>query len=190
MILESIKTIIQKLLLVVFSIFLIWQSTQLVSNIAQRTNPGTLGEILLQSIFLNLFITGIFLIGYALPLHKLIPSSYYNAVKSKSFASACAILKIDLFQKFLRLTFWTSRNNKKHFFNGRRSGLIQFELNTRISESGHTFAFVAVLVVLFYIGIVSNIQLAIVSILINIIFNFYPAMLQRYNRARLQSVMT
>jgi hypothetical protein len=190
MILISIKTIVQKLLLVVFSIFLIWQSTQLGSGIAQRTSPQTLREILTQSILLNLFITGIFLVGYALPLHKLLPASYYNSVKSQSFATACAILKIELFRKIIRLTFWSPRNNKKHFFNGLRSGFAQFERNTRISESGHTFAFVIILVVSLYIGFFANIRLAIITTLINVIFNFYPAMLQRYNRARLQFTMT
>jgi len=190
MILKSIKTVAQKLLLVVFSIFLIWQSNQLVSNITQRTYPTTLSVFLLQSILLNLFITGIFLIGYAFPLHKLIPISYYNSVRSQSFATTCTILGIEYFRKIIRLTFWRPRNNKKHFFNGLRSGLVEFDRNTRISESGHTFAFIIILVVSFYIGVVANIFLAILTTLINIIFNFYPAMLQRYNRARLQFTMT
>jgi len=190
MILRSIKTAAQKLLLVVFSIFLIWQSIQLVSNIIQRAYSTTLSEILLQSVLLNLFITGIFLIGYALPLHRLIPTSYYNSVRSQSFATTCAILRIELFRKIIRFTFWRPRNNKKHFFNGLRSGLVEFDRNTRISESGHTFAFIIILVVSFYIGVVANIHLAILTTLINIIFNFYPAMLQRYNRTRLQFTMT
>jgi TRAP-type C4-dicarboxylate transport system permease small subunit len=72
----STKALVQKVLLVLFSAFLIWQSIELVSNIAQRTNSTTLGDLATQSILLNLFITGIFLVGYALPLNKLFPDSY------------------------------------------------------------------------------------------------------------------
>jgi hypothetical protein len=189
MTLVSAKAIVQKLLLVSFSAFLIWQSIQLVRNIAQGTHPTTLGDILTQAILLNLFITGIFLVGYALPLHRLLPDSYYRSVGSKAFSSACSILKMELFRKMLRLTFWSPRNNRKHFFNGRRSGLAQFEMNTRISESSHVLALAIIATVSFYFAFVANINLAVIATLINVVFNFYPAMLQRYHRSRLQIMM-
>ena len=185
----SIKAIVQKSLLVSFSAFLIWQSIQLVSNIVQPIHSTPVGDIFIQAILLNLFITGVFLIGYALPLHRLLPTSYYRSVQSKAFVTACAILKIKLFQKLLRLTFWSPRNNKKHFFNGRKSGLSQFERNTRISESSHIFAFVFITVVSCYIAFVANIYLAIIALLTNLFFNFYPAMLQRYHRLRMRNII-
>jgi len=189
MTLVSAKAIAQKLLLVSFSAFLIWQSIQLVRNIAQGTHPTTLSDILTQAILLNLFITGIFLVGYALPLHRLLPDSYYRSVGSKAFSAACSILKMELFRKMLRLTFWGPRNNRKHFFNGKKSGLAQFEMNTRISESSHVLAFAIITTVSFYLAAVANINLAIIATLINVVFNFYPAMLQRYHRSRLQIMM-
>jgi hypothetical protein len=189
MTLVSTKAIVQKLLLVSFSAFLIWQSIQLVRNIAQGTHSTTLGDIVGQAILLNLFITGIFLVGYALPLHRLFPDSYFRSVGSKAFSSACSILKMELFRKMLRLTFWSPRNNRKHFFNGRRSGLAQFEMNTRISESSHVLAFAIITTVSFYIAFVADINLAVIATLINVVFNFYPAMLQRYHRSRLQMMM-
>jgi ABC-type multidrug transport system fused ATPase/permease subunit len=189
MTLVSAKAIVQKCLLVSFSAFLIWQSIQLVGNIAQGDHSTTLGDILAQAILLNLFITGIFLVGYALPLHRLLPDSYYRSVGSKAFSSACSILKMELFRKMLRLTFWGPRNNRKHFFNGRKSGLAQFEMNTRISESSHILAFAIITTVSFYLAAVANNNLAIIATLINVVFNFYPAMLQRYHRSRLQIMM-
>ena len=189
MTLVSAKAVAQKLLLVSFSAFLIWQSIQLVRNIAQGTHPTTLSDILTQAILLNLFITGIFLVGYALPLHRLLPDSYYRSVGSKAFLAACSILKMELFRRMLRLTFWGPRNNRKHFFNGKKSGLAQFEMNTRISESSHVVAFAIITTVSFYLAAVANINLAIIAIVINVIFNLYPAMLQRYHRSRLQILM-
>ena len=159
MTLVSAKAIVHKLLLVSFSAFLIWQSIQLVSNISQGTHSTTLGDILTQAILLNLFITGIFLVGYALPLHRLFPDSYYTSVGSKAFSSACSILKMELFRKMLRLTFWGPRNNRKHFFNGRKSGLAQFEMNTRISESSHVLAFAIITTVSFYLAAVAKIKI-------------------------------
>jgi len=185
----SSKALVQKLLLILLSAFLIWQSIQLVSNIAQRTHSTTLGDLAIQSILLNLFITGIFLIGYALPLNRLFPDSYYKSVESQWFARTCGILQIKLFRKIMRLTFWNARNSRKHFFNGTRNGLAEFERNTRISESSHTFAFVCIVAVSFYLGLVGNLHLAIIATLINVIFNFYPAVLQRYHRLRLQTMM-
>ena len=189
MTLVSAKAVVQKCLLVSFSAFLIWQSIQLVCNIAEVTHATTLGDILAQAILLNLFITGIFLVGYALPLQRLLPDSYYRSVGSKAFSSACSILKVELFRKMLRLTFWRPRNNRKHFFNGKKSGLAQFEMNTRISESSHVLAFAIITALSFYLAAVANINLAIIATLINVVFNFYPAMLQRYHRSRLQIMM-
>jgi hypothetical protein len=144
--------------------------------------------MLIQSVFLNLFITGIFLIGYAFPVHRLFPDSYYAAVCSEAFASACSILRIEQFRKLLRRTFWGARFNKRHFFDGTRRGFAQFDKNTRISESSHTLAFVTILLVSVYLGIVADPLLAVGVILVDLGFNFYPAMLQRYHRARLLAV--
>ena len=123
----SSKAFIQKFLLFPFAAFLIWQSIQLIHDISQSTEGTSLGNVVVRSILLNVFITGIFLVGYALPLYRLLPASYYTSVESKLLARSCAFLQIELFRKILRLTFWTPRNNKKHFFNGKRNGFNQFE---------------------------------------------------------------
>ncbi len=185
----SIKALFQKVLLVSFSAFLIWQSFGLVSTIAHQTSTTSLTDLVVQSVLLNLFVTGIFLVGYAFPLHKLLPESYYRAVESRSFAAVCNILHIELFRKVMRITFWNPRNSRKHFFNGTRSGLAQFEDNTRISESSHIFAFACILAVSLSLGSAGNIGLAIVANLVNVFFNLYPAVLQRYHRLRLQTMM-
>ena len=184
----SSKAFIQKFLLFSFAAFLIWQSIQLIHDISQSTEGTSLGNVVVRSILLNVFITGIFLVGYALPLYRLLPASYYTSVESKLLARSCAFLQIELFRKILRLTFWTPRNNKKHFFNGKRNGFNQFEKNTRISESSHIFSFVSIVFASSYIGAVANIHIAILAAMINVIVNFYPAMLQRYNRLRLQTI--
>jgi hypothetical protein len=124
-----------------------------------------------------------------LPLYRLFPDSYYRSVESQWFATTCGILQIKLFRKIMRLTFWNAHNSRKHFFNGTRNGLAQFERNTRISESSHSFAFVCIVAMSFYLGFVGNLHLAITATLINVIFNFYPAVLQRYHRLRLQTMM-
>jgi hypothetical protein len=184
-----VKTFVQRVLLITLSGFLIWQSGQLVSSITGQIRSASAGSIAIESILLNLFITGIFLVGYALPIHRLLPDSYYTSVKSKSFASACAILRVESFRKVVRLTFWGARSNKRHFFNGKRNGFAEFERNTRISESGHTLAFVAIALVSIYIGAAADPILAIATTLVNVVFNFYPAVLQRCHRLRLQAII-
>ena len=184
----SIKTFVQKLLLFSFSAFLIWQSIQLTHAISQNVQGTSFENALVQSFLLNVFITGIFLIGYAIPLYRLLPASYYTSVESQLFSRACAVLQIELFRKIMLLTFWTPRNNNRPFFNGKRSGFGQFDKNTRISESSHIFSFVCIIIASFYIGFVANIRIAIIAAIINVILNFYPATLQRYNRFRLQNI--
>jgi hypothetical protein len=78
---------------------------------------------------------------------------------------------------------------KKHFFNGSRSGLGLFVINTRISESGHMFAFLILLVLSLYIASTVDIRLAAAITLINVFFNFYPLVLQRYHRLRLKNMI-
>jgi hypothetical protein len=68
-----------------------------------------------------------------------------------------------LFEKIMWLTFWSPRNDKRYLFDGKRSGLNKFAMNTRISESGHVFAFVIITVLLLYFALVAKIHLAIIA---------------------------
>ena len=175
---------IKKLLHAGFSLFLIWQTFLLLENLSFNRSLS-FSQSLLNAILLNLFVTGIFTIVYSFPVYKLLPDNYYRINNPERLKSFCNLIKIEYFKKILLVTFWGKKQNKKYFFNGTRNGFAEFKLNTLKSEFGHFVGFVVVMILTIYIGIKINIFIALLAFVINIIFNFYPFILQRYHRLRL-----
>ena len=134
---------------------------------------------------INLFITGIFTIVYSFPIYKMLPESYFKIKNPKQLMFLNKLIKIEIFRILLVSTIWSKQNNKKHFFNGTRKGFIEFEENTRKSEFGHFVPFILIIFMTIYVGIFNDLNKAIWIFLINIPFNFYPFILQRFHRMRL-----
>jgi hypothetical protein len=179
-----------RILLAAFSVFMLWQSFLLVSSIVKDPPAVSLGAVLFESIRLNFYILSVFTLCFAWPLHRLLPDSYYKAVRSKSFASACRILRIEMFRSFLTRTIWNSQLSKtllynRLMFDGTRRGLAQYDNNTRRAEFIHAAAFIASLAVSLYIGISAAPLLAAGVVLVNVVWNFYPTILQRHQRSKL-----
>jgi hypothetical protein len=188
--LTSFRILSLQILLIALSGFMLWRSTSVVCWIVEHPHPTSFGAVLVQSIRLDFYILSIFAICFAWPVHRLLPDSYYEAVRSKSFASACKILRIELFRTLLRRTIWNARISKRLLYNrlifdGTRRGLAQYDNNTRRAEFIHTAAFVIILAVSLYIGIYADPLLAIGVGLVNVVWNFYPTILQRYQRSKL-----
>jgi len=180
--------LLQKVLLTALSVFFIWRSAVLLSWLVQRPQPASISTVLFQSIRLDFYLLGIFAICFAWPIHRLLPDSYYEAVRSESFASVCTFLRIKQFRKLLRLTFWRAWLSKRFLFDGTRSGLARFDQNTRKAEFIHTMAFIVILLASLHIGMSGDPLLAVAVFLVNVVWNFYPAVLQRYQRSRLRAV--
>jgi hypothetical protein len=180
--------LLQKALLTALSGFFIWRSAVLLSWLVQRPQPASISTVLIQSIHLDFYLLGIFTVCFAWPIHRIVPDSYYEAVRSESFASVCTFLRIKQFRKLLRLTFWRPWLSKRFFFDGTRSGLARYDQNTRRAESMHTAAFVVILLASLHIGMSGDPLLAVAVFLVNVVWNFYPAILQRYQRSRLRAV--
>jgi hypothetical protein len=179
------RTFLQKVLLTAWSGLFIWQSAVLLSWLVRHPQPASIGIVLIQSIRLDFYLLNIFAICFAWPIHRLFPDSYYEAVRSESFASVCTFLRIKQFRKLLRLTFWRAWLSKRFFFDGTRNGLAKFDQNTRRAEFIHTVAFVVILLASLRIGMSGDRLLAGAVFLVNVIWNFYPVILQRYQRSRL-----
>ena len=72
--------LLQKVLLTVLSGFFIWRSAVLLSWLVQRPQPASISTVLIQSIRLDFYLLTIFVICFALLIHRLFPDSYYEAV--------------------------------------------------------------------------------------------------------------
>ena len=179
--------IIKKILHIIFSTFLIWQTVMLIERIL--TNPPSgFSDRLLDSLFINLFVTGIFTIVYAFPVYRLLPIRYYKISSPRLLKLCGQIIQIELFKKLLLHTIWNKKQNKKYYFNGLRSGFKDLEITTMRGEFGHFMGFCIVVILAVLIGIKSNQTIAFMTLLINIFFNFYPFILQRFHRLRIDEL--
>lgn len=179
--------IIKKILHIVFSIFLIWQTVMLVERLLGN-QPSDFSSKFIDAIFINLFVTGIFTIVYSFPAYRLLPSGYYKINNPRLLKFCGQIIQIDLFKKLMISTIWKKNQNRKHFFNGFKNGFNEFEIRTMQSEFGHFVGFCIVVILTIIIGITADLTVAIMILFVNILFNFYPFMLQRFHRLRLSEL--
>jgi hypothetical protein len=86
--------------------------------------------------------------------------------------------------------FWVLSvdNDKKYFFSGYRNGFDDLEITTMKSEFGHFFGFCVVMILTVLIGFKAHYTIAVLIFIVNLFFNFYPFMLQRFHRLRLNEL--
>jgi len=177
---------LKKIGLILISIFLVWQSYSILS-ILSEIKINSFWLTLLLAFIINLFVTGIFaFLGFALPTQKLAPNTYYTVKDPKRLKKIYNFLKVDAFRKFLLATFWRNKAQRKRYFNGKPEGILILEIQSKKSEFGHLIPFIFIIAVCIYLIIIGLITLAIVTFIINIIGNFYPIILQRHHRMRIQ----
>jgi hypothetical protein len=179
---------IKKILLSIATIFLIWQSYQLLYNI-DKLVINSYGLTIFIAWIINLFITGIFAFsGFAFPTQKLLPKSYYKIYHPKKLKKIYKVLRVDLFRKMLLATLWKSQKQRNKYFNGKESGISNLEEQSMKSEFGHLIPFIVICLVSSYLIVIGAIKLGVFSLLINVIGNLYPIILQRHHRMRIQII--
>lgn len=179
---------IKKIFLSLASAFLIWQSYELLSNIHNFEVNSLVVSIFIAWV-INLFVTGIFaFLGFAYPTQKMLPKYYYQIHNSKILKATYDALKVNLFRKFLLATFWRNRNQRKKFFNGKRSGVSTLVEQSMKSEFGHLLPFLIINIVGIYLFAINFYELGFFTLIINIIGNMYPIILQRHHRMRIQFI--
>ena len=167
------------------SIFLIWRSYELTGPLSELEGVGWFGQ-LMSALVVNIFVTGIFAFaGFALPTEKLMPSNYYQIHHPKRLKKWYKKLGVESFRKFLLATFWKKKEQQQKFFNGKISGLRVFEIQTKKAEFGHLLPFILISLISIYFVLLQKWWIFLFTLLVNIIFNFYPILLQRHHRHRL-----
>jgi len=181
---------LKKILFPLFSLFLCYRSIELIrSLISSDPNEFNNTEALIIAFLLTIFITGIFaFVGFAYPSSRIISDKYYNNKNPKVLNKVCKVLGIKYFRFFLLFSFWGRENNRKKYFNGTKKGLENFIFQTKQSEFGHLGAFLVIGILSFILLIYGYILMVIIITLINIIGNFYPVILQRSHRMRIEKI--
>ena len=132
-------SVIKKVLFSLMSIFLIFQSVQLLHSLSV-VNPDSIGfwESLIWAYLLTLFVTGVFAFSvFAFQLYPLLGKAYYRIVNPKFLKSVHKYLGVEYFRRGLMFFFWGTKKNKKKFFSGGKSGIQNLIIQTKQSEFSH-----------------------------------------------------
>jgi hypothetical protein len=178
----------KKLLLSFFSIFLAFRSVELYKFI-QMAGPAHFNwiGILGVSFALNLFITGVFaLLGFAFLTNKVLPNSYYQIKDSKKLNMVYKILGVEYFKILLLMFFWGKKKNRKKYFDGTKTGIDNFDTQTRQSEFGHLAALITIMIVSFKLLMTGHFEIFYITSVINLVGNLYPIILQRTHRIQIE----
>lgn len=141
---------------------------------------------ILLAIIINLIITGAFAFAvFGSPIEKILPSKYYQIQYPKKFNQWFKKLGSEQYRKLLLATVWRKKEMQKNYFDGTINGIIDFEAKTKKSEFGHLIPFILITVICVFLVIKNLYWAAFFTMFINIIFNFYPVILQRHHRSRL-----
>lgn len=179
---------LKKILFQLISIFLAFRSYEILRTL-WLLEPAKLNiwMVLLLSLLLNLFITGIFaFIGFAYPTNQLLPDNYYRIRNRSSIATLSRVLKIEYFKKFLLWLFWGKEKNRTKYFDGTKQGLENFDYQTRQSEFGHLAALLLIQGAVMVMLVHGHFLMAVITTSLNFLSNFYPVVLQRNHRARIE----
>jgi len=179
---------LKKITFSIFSVALIYLSIKLAGALLSPIprNFNSL-EVIKYSFLINLYITGIFAFpGFVFATNRLIGSNYYKLRNPEFLIKIYDFLRVGIFRRLLLFLYWGRKKNSQKYFNGTRNGLKKFLYETRQSEFGHLSAFVIITLISIAVMSKRHVLLSSVIMLINIIGNFYPLVLQRYHRIRIE----
>lgn len=170
------------------SLFLIWQSTNLLTRIGNIPFENVWSVVVIAWL-LNMFITGIFAFAvFGFNVEDILPDSYYRISNPSRLIKVYNFFKVEWFKKLLVITIWRPKKNGRGYFNGKRDGLQALIVRSKKSDFGHLFPFIIFSIVSLYIGFTGLHQLAIITMLFNLVGNLYPILLQRNHRMRIQAI--
>lgn len=173
-------------MLTLASAFLIWQSIKLIGQI-HELELSSWGALLFIAWVINMFVTGIFAFaGFAHPTQKLLPRSYYEIHFPDRLNRLYKVFRVAIFKKLLLATLWRNKQQRKNYFDGSRGGILSFSEQSMKSEFGHLIPLILLTTVSIYLIVVDQPVLGLFTMAINVIGNFYPVVLQRHHRMRIQ----
>lgn len=181
----------KKILFSVFAIFLGFQSWKLLLIILvyRDENNMMLPESLIYAFLINLFLTGVFAFpGFVFPTHRLLPKAFYLVSNPVLVTKLYTWFGVKHFRILLMLAFWGKQKNKEKFFDGTRNGIDNLIYQSKQSEFGHLAPLVLISGLSGLFVLHNLFLLAAITMIINIIGNFYPILLQRHHRMRIQKL--
>lgn len=181
--------VLEKVAFGAVSLFLVDFSWNLLSQIRGLELSLSLAEGAFWGWLLALSVTGIFAFaGFGFPTEKLLPDRYYEVTGGDRQVALYRATGARWMRRVLVLGFWGWARNRRTYFSGTRSGLEDFERRTRESEFGHLASFVVLLPVSVDLLLSGRVVVASFALFANWVGNFYPVVIQRQHRLRIQRV--
>ncbi len=178
----------KKIGLIVLSGFMLYLGIELSMIMWNSSDSFSLIENCFLSALINLYYTGFFaFLGFALPSSKILPSRFYT-IGNDPYNFLYQILGGKYFRLFLLATFWRNKAKQKSFFSGFKNGLHSFVFESKQAEFGHLMAFIFIALFSIIMAYKGHLGFVIICSGINIIFNFYPILLQRRHRIRINRI--
>lgn len=179
---------IKRLLLSFASLFLFYRSWDLIFSWSAIQNEP-LAITLIWAFLANLFVLGAFaLAGFAWPTERLLPEGYFRVKHPKKLLRFNKSIGVPFFQMLLLASFWRSKKKQKEYFDGTKSGIGNWIKESKKAEFGHLIPLIILSIVSIWSLFSGNYLLAFFTQTLNILANFYPVLLQRSHRARIQRI--
>ncbi|WP_439880132.1 hypothetical protein ACSX1A_13285 [Pontibacter sp. MBLB2868] len=116
-------------------------------------------------------------------------STYYSSKKWEADGKIYKWFGVNGFRKVLVWVGWEKLNKASSPVKKCLNALKHLEYNTRQSEFGHLIIFFIVLALALFVGLYYGFKNIVWLLMLNIILNAYPIMVQRYNRPRIQKAI-
>jgi len=116
-------------------------------------------------------------------------SNYYKEKVWEKRGKIYESFGINIFRKLLVLVGWEKLNKKANPVEKNLEALIHLEYRTKQSELGHIIIFFIVIGFNVYVALTFGILESLWLMVLNIVLNLYPILLQRYNRPRLNKAI-
>ena len=181
----------KKIIFSLFTLFLVFRTVELLRHVSySRPIDFNLGESLLVAFLLCLFITGIFAFpGFVFPTSRVMPDRYWKATNPKRLNYFFDLLGVETFKSIMVILFWGKPKHQKRYYDGTREGLQNFLYQTQQSEFGHLGAWIVISLVSVFLLVRQYFLISSVLMLLNLIANLYPVILQRHHRIRIYALL-
>lgn len=116
-------------------------------------------------------------------------SPYYTEKSWEQRGKIYESFGINFFRKLLVWIGWEKLNKKANPIEKNTKALMHLHYKTKQSELGHIIILIIVLGFTIYVAFKYGVVQSLSLLILNILLNFYPILLQRYNRPRIERAL-
>lgn len=116
-------------------------------------------------------------------------STYYSVKKWEREGEIYKLFGVNIFRKILVWVGWEKLNKKTLPVKHSSEALKNLAYATKQSEFGHLIIFIIVMIFTIFVGLKFGMANAIWLLVLNILLNLYPMMVQRYNRPKFKRLL-